>query len=71
MDRNATTTDTAALIKTVSKFHRKALRDGRQADVAYALGALDALRGRPADCADAWLAHHGDYLAGWCKVHGI
>lgn len=61
----------AQIIDKVSKFHAKAVREGRSSDVAFALGALDALRGRKADCPEAWTSNHGDYLAGWCKAHGI
>jgi hypothetical protein len=61
----------AQIIAEVSKFHAKAVREGRSSDVAFALGALDALRGLAADCPEAWTANHGDYLAGWSKVHGI
>lgn len=55
---------------TLRKFISDAKRDGRSADVAYGAGALDATLDRPAD-GERYGSNHREYLAGWCRVHGI
>jgi hypothetical protein len=51
-------------------FIRKARNDKRRSDVAWGTGALHATQDKPAN-GERFGANHGDYLSGWCKVHGI